>query len=361
MLIDSILKTDNEMMSSSSAMSPIVLSTRVRLARNLMNFSFPGWAKKSEKNKILNKCLEALKDIEIFKSGTLIKVEELNEIERLILVERHMISRELINNYNNTGVFINEDHSCAIMLNEEDHLRIQYIERGYKFNQIWNSINSIDDEIEQHLDYAFSDKFGYLTACPTNVGTGLRASAMLHLPGLVISNHMEKCIRALNQTGIAVRGLFGEGSDASGSIFQISNQQTLGDSEKSIIKRLTIFLTEIIEQENNSRQNLLETQPLKLADKIGRAYGVLQNSLLLSSAEAMDLLSVLRLAIDLKLLDESYRNSVDNAFIECQPGHIQFKAKTNIDSSTMRDKFRANYLRTQFDDLPPLNFDVLNI
>ncbi len=350
MLIESIFDGKSEMTEGSAKKCPVVLMTRIRLARNLSETPFPGWAKLPQRTQVLETCLPAVASLNQMKSGITAEVEELSELEKQILVERHLISRELSGAPEKAGVVISKDQSVSVMINEEDHLRIQVIKSGYRFKQAWNSVNVVDSTLEDELDYAFSSRIGFLTACPTNVGTGMRASAMMHLPALVISNQMEKVVRAVNQLGIAVRGLFGEGSDASGSIFQISNQTTLGESEEEIIKRLSSVLKTIIDQEMNAREKILEKDPNKLFDKIGRAYGILQNSRLLSSSECMNLASLVRFGVDLEMFPEETRNTVDRMFIECQPGHIQHLAGKSIDTNE-RDAFRSEYLRKQFENV----------
>jgi len=347
MLIKSIFGGKSEMTEGSSKKCPVVLMTRVRLARNIEDRPFPGWAKPTHRKEILGTCLPAVASLGQMKRGITAELQELSDLEKQILVERHLISRELSGSSENTGVVISKDQSISVMINEEDHLRIQVIKSGYRFKQAWNSINGVDTALEEELDFAFSSKLGYLTACPTNVGTGMRASAMMHLPALVISNQMEKVVRAVNQLGIAVRGLFGEGSDASGSIFQISNQTTLGESEEEIIKRLSSVLRTIIDQEMNAREKTVEKDPKKLYDKIGRAYGIMQNSHLLSSSECMNLASLVRFGVDLEMFPEKTRNIVDRVFIECQPGHIRYHAGSEIET-TERDAFRAEFMRDQF-------------
>ncbi len=334
---------------------PIVLSTRTRLARNLNDIPFPGWANESQRRDVLSACMSALSKQPVMNKGTQLAMENLDDLDKQVLTERHLISRELSQGHKESGVFISRNQACSVMVNEEDHLRIQMMRIGMQLNNLWNEINGFDSEIEADLDYAFSADIGYLTACPTNVGTGLRASAMLHLPGLVIAHHMEKVIRMVNQLGIAVRGLFGEGTDATGSIFQISNQQTLGESEEQIIRRLCNVLDAVIEQENNAREKLLEDKGNKIFDKIGRARGVLTNCHLISSDEAMNHLSLMRLAIDMKLLPEVHRQLIDRMMIEIQPGHIQYTLKKTVEQ-TERDHERARLLREQFSDLPALEF-----
>jgi protein arginine kinase len=242
------------------------------------------------------------------------------------------------------------------MVNEEDHLRVQVLRAGFQLKKAWAQIDALDTELESRLDYAFDPSLGYLTACPTNLGTGMRASAMMHLPALVISSQMEKVVRAVNQLGMVVRGLFGEGSDASGSIFQISNQTTLGESEEAILKRLGSVLQSIVEHELNAREKLLEADAPKLFDKIGRAYGILQNCHQLSSSEAMNLLSLLRLGIDLGLFPESTRALTDRLFIEAQPGHIQAAAPSQDLDPARRDAFRADRIRQEFTTVPRPDF-----
>ncbi len=339
---------------------PIILSTRLRLARNLADCPFPGWAKETQRRDTLSQCKAALQGMDILKGAYLLKMSDLSELEKQVLVERHLISKELSSSTEGSAVIISKDGSCAVMINEEDHLRIQILQGGIHLKKIWKIIDQLDTKLEERLNYAFSSELGYLTACPTNVGTAMRASAMLHLPGLVLAGLMEKVIRAINQLGMTVRGLLGEGSDSTGSIFQVSNQQTLGESEEEIIKKLTSVLQTVIEQEENARARLIEEPPLKIADKLGRAYGVLQNSYIISSTEAMSALSLMRLAVDLNILPEEERSQIDRLFIQCQPAHIQFATENAVDSNE-RDHYRSSLLRKHFQLLPPLNFESIHL
>jgi len=350
MTIESLLATPSELTDagSTSAKCAIVLMTRIRLARNLAHHSFPGWAEKAERDEILASCREAVSGVSAMRRSLNVPVTEIDPLQRQILVERHLISRELSGSKQGAGVVINKDQSLSVMINEEDHLRIQVLRAGFQLKKAWNTINSFDTALEDSLDYAFSPQLGYLTACPTNLGTGMRASAMMHLPALVIAGQMEKVVRAVNQLGMVVRGLFGEGSDASGSIFQISNQTTLGESEEDIIKRLQSVLQSIIDHEVNARDKLLEADAPKLYDKIGRAYGILQNCHLLTSSEAMNLLSLVRLGIDLGIFPDDTRAVTDRLLIEAQPGHIHYASgKAELESSE-RDMLRAARLRGEF-------------
>ncbi|KAB2648760.1 MAG: protein arginine kinase [Verrucomicrobiota bacterium] len=357
MTISTLLDSASELTDSTSSKTAIVLMTRVRLARNLSGQPFPGWARPAQRDLILDKCQKAVTSISPLKRGLSLSVNELSELEKLNLVERHLISRELSGSTQGSGVIISRDQTFSVMVNEEDHLRIQVLRSGFHLKKAWNQIDDLDSALEEALDFAFSPSLGYLTACPTNLGTGLRASAMMHLPALVISSQMEKVVRAVNQLGMVVRGLFGEGSDASGSIFQISNQMTLGETEEDIIKRLSSVLQSIVEHEMNARQKLIETDSGKLFDKLGRAYGILQNSHLLTSGEAMNLLSLVRLGVDLKMYPESCRSIIDRLFIEAQPGHLQYAQKGACDPQ-QRDFLRAAKLRTEFANVTKPDFSV---
>lgn len=352
-----LLEGKAEPVPNAGQLGPIVLSTRIRLARNLAAFPFPGWAKESQRRDIMAAAFDALSHQTALKKGLQLKTENLSDLEKLILVERHLISRELQGSKHAAGVFVGKDAGCSVMINEEDHLRIQMMRGGLRLKQLWKSISELDTALESELDYAYQTDWGYLTACPTNLGTGLRASAMLHLPGLVLSGNMEKVIRMVNQVGVAVRGLFGEGTDATGSIFQISNQQTLGETEEDIIKRIGSIISAVIQQEQFARMKLIEDNAAKLFDKVGRAYGILQNAHLLTSEEAMNLLSLLRLAVDIEMLPEEHRPTMDRLFIEVQPGHVQAVAGGQTEP-VARDAMRAQMLREEFRAFPALNFAI---
>ena len=357
MTISSLIDTPSELTDAASSKTAIVLMTRIRLARNLAGLSFPGWAKPAQREEVLTTCREAVSATLPMKRSLSLSVDELSELEKQILVERHLISRELIGAKAGAGAVISRDQAYSVMINEEDHLRIQVLRSGFQLKKAWNAINELDSALEDRLDYAFSPTLGYLTACPTNLGTGMRASAMMHLPALVIASQMEKVVRAVNQLGMVVRGLFGEGSDASGSIFQISNQTTLGESEEGIIKRLGSVLNSIIEHELNARQKLLEADPNKMFDKIGRAFGILQNGHVLSSSEAMNLLSLIRLGVDLGVFPDANRCVIDRLLIEAQPGHLQHAQRGQFEPG-QRDLLRAMRLRAEFANFSKPNFTL---
>jgi len=360
MTISTLIASPSDLTDTSTSTSPVVMMTRIRLARNLAGHRFPGFADEPRRASALSTCRDALAAIPALHPAYDLAIAALTDLEKQILVERHLISRELAAQKNNAAVMISQDQTSSIMINEEDHLRIQFLHAGFHLKKTWAAINAFDTALENTLEYAFSPSLGYLTACPTNLGTGLRASAMMHLPALGMCGLMEKIVRAVNQLGIVVRGHFGEGSDAAGSIYQISNQTTLGETEEQIIRRLASVLTSIVEHELNARARLLEKDPIRLHDKIGRAYGILQNSHLLTSGEAMNLLSLVRLGIDLGNFPGGARAPVDRLFIEAQPGHIQYAAqKTELDPAH-RDIARATLIRDALAAIPAPDFTNTN-
>jgi protein arginine kinase len=265
-------------------------------------------------------------------------------------VERHLVSKELAAGKIGAAV-ISRDQTCSVMVNEEDHLRIQVVKAGWHLRGTWHIAEQLDDALGGALKLAFSDRLGYLTACPTNVGTGLRASAMVHLPGLCLAGHMDKVTRALNQDGLAVRGWLGEGTEAAGNVFQISNQQTLGLSEDAILKHLGGWIKHVVEQEWNARRKLAQEEGEKFVDRLARSLGVLRSARLLTSSEAMNMLSHLRLACDMGCLPEERRHLVDRLMIEGQPAHVQARAGQELDSDG-RDRRRAAVVREALKDFP---------
>lgn len=239
-----------------------------------------------------------------------------------------------------------ERETVSLMVNEEDQLRLQVMRSGLSLDESWQDIDKVDDLLEQKVTYAFSEEFGYLTACPTNVGTGMRASVMLHLPALGWTKQIEKVFRALQKINLAVRGLYGEGSRASGDFYQISNQVTLGKSEATILSEIREVIPEIIKYERHARNSLLRENRQALQDKISRAYGTLCSATMMTSEETMDLLSSVRLGLNLSLLDDITMATVNELFIQTQPAHLQ-KLMGNLLDGEERNAARARYLRTR--------------
>src|ERR1700752_4025234 len=322
----------------------IVMSSRVRLARNLKDAAYPGWAKKPERVKILEAIRPAVESLPEMKDSFSEAMDNLGALDKQILVERHLISREHAAKSAGSGLVLNREESLCVMINEEDHLRMQALRPGLQLKQAWLAIDQVDSELEHRLDYAFSPELGYLTACPTNIGTGIRVSAMLHLPGLVLAEQINPIIQSVNKLGLAVRGLYGEGTEALGNVFQVSNQMTLGESEGAIVERLGEVLSQIIEHEENARGSLLEKKPKMVYNHIGRAYGILANAHSISSKETMNLLSLMRLGIDVSLFPGVDRALVDELFILTQPAHLQ-KAHAEKLSAEERDLLRADMVR----------------
>ena len=265
------------------------------------------------------------------------------QISRL-LVERHLISREHAAKNVGSGLVLNRAETFSVMINEEDHLRMQALRPGFQIREAWNAIDRFDSALEKKLNFAFDNELGYLTACPTNLGTGIRVSAMLHLPGLVLAEQINPIIQSVNKLGLAVRGLYGEGTEALGNVFQVSNQMTLGESETAIVERLEKVLSQIIEHEENARQTLLEKKKKIVFNHIGRAYGILANAHSISSKETMNQLSFLRLGIDMGSFPGTERALVDELFLTTQPAHLQKQISDKL-SAEERDLIRADMVR----------------
>jgi protein arginine kinase len=271
-------------------------------------------------------------------------MDSLSTLDKQILVERHLISREHAAKSAGSGLVLNRDETFCVMINEEDHLRMQALRPGLQLRQAWTSIDQADSLLEKKLEFAFSPDLGYLTACPTNIGTGIRVSAMLHLPGLVLAEQINPIIQSVNKLGLAVRGLYGEGTEALGNVFQVSNQMTLGESESAIVERLEKVLGQIIEHEENARATLLEKKSKMVYNHIGRAYGILANAHSISSKETMNLLSLMRLGVDVALFPGVDRALVDELFILTQPAHLQKQHSEKL-SAEERDLLRADMVR----------------
>jgi protein arginine kinase len=322
----------------------IVMSSRVRLARNVKDSAFPGWAKKPERVKVLESIRPAVEVLSEMKDAFSQTMDNLSALDKQILVERHLISREHAAKSAGSGLVLNRDETLCVMINEEDHMRMQALRPGLQLRQAWTAIDKVDSELEKRLEYAFNPDFGYLTACPTNIGTGIRVSAMLHLPGLVLAEQINPIIQSVNKLGLAVRGLYGEGTEALGNVFQVSNQMTLGESESAIVERLEKVLAQIIEHEENARATLLEKKAKMVYNHIGRAYGILANAHSISSKETMNLLSLMRLGVDVGLFPAIDRSLVDELFILTQPAHLQKQHSEKL-SAEERDLLRADMVR----------------
>ena len=351
MSIHNILTQPGEWLRGEGPHFQVVVSSRVRLARNLRNFAFPGWAKKTERLQILEAVKPAVETLPEMSDNFSVFSQDLSALEKQVLVERHLISREHAAKGVGSAVVMNKKQTLSIMINEEDHLRMQGIRAGLQLKSVFKMIDKVDSELEERLDFAFHPQLGYLTACPTNVGTGMRASAMVHLPALVLSEQINQVIQAVNKIGLAVRGLYGEGTEALGNLFQVSNQTTLGEKEDDIIERLNKVILQIIEHEQNARQMLLQKKPNTLLDHIGRGYGILRHAYSMASKEALNQLSFMKLGIDLGFFPETCRQPIDELFIETQPAHLQKGSQQKL-AADERDALRAEIVRAKLADFP---------
>jgi len=350
MNLDDLTGTSGEWLRGTGPESDIVMCSRIRLARNLNDFPFINRASRLERSEIESVIKGAFEQVDL--NLSFFDVNQLSKLDRLFLQERQLISRELENAEGPRGVAVASHENVAIMVNEEDHLRIQVMLSGLSLHDAWERINRIDDQIEEKLSYAFSPQLGYLTACPTNVGTGIRVGVMLHLPALAQTKQIDKVFRALQKINLAVRGLYGEGTQAFGDFYQISNQQTLGKSEQELIRNLTEVIPQIIDYERKARQQLVNERRQHLHDQVSRAYGALKTAYTISSEETMQLLSSVRMGINLGLIDDLEIPTVNELFIHTQPAHLQKiqGAPLEVDE---RNVARASYLRRRLSNGVP--------
>ncbi len=331
--------------------SDVVISSRVRLARNLDKLPFAHRANKKQAEETL-KIIEAavLGLQQIKKKRFIFNINDLDTVDRQFLVERHLMSLEFAKSSNPRAIVINEQESISIMINEEDHLRIQVMQSGFNLFEAYSIISHIDDYLSKQLPYAFSSDWGFLTACPTNVGTGMRGSVMLHLPALVMNGQINRVLSAVAKLSFTTRGLYGEGTQAAGNFFQVSNQVSLGHSEEEILQNLSGLIRQLIEQEQQARQILITEKRHVLEDRIWRSYGVLKSAHIISSQETIELLSLVRLGLDLGILGNIDRGVVNELFILTQPAHLQKIDKKKL-SAKDRDLKRAELLRKKISKL----------
>ncbi len=327
----------------------IVLSTRVRLARNLAALPFPHGMTLAERQELIDAVGRAMKDTPLGQSGyCFFRGEELTELEKALLLEKHLISPQFAGGMKEQGILISADESIVVMIGEEDHVRIQSFLPGLQLSAALAGANQVDDWLEQGLDWAFDDKIGYLTACPSNVGTGLRASVMVHLPALAMTGRLEQLFAAMGKLGLTVRGIYGEGSESMGALYQISNQVTLGYSEEEILARLETVINQISAEEQKARDWLKEQQTVKLHDMIWRAYGTASFARTLSLREMMDCLSRLRLGVDLGILERMNKSQLNKMLIGGQD-HFLMKEDGRELAAGDIDILRASFIRGVLD------------
>ena len=329
--------------------SDVVLSTRVRLARNLQGHAFGPRARVNDREAVLDQMKRASQKVSLLSGSTLLELLALDHRGRRILLERRLASRELLGDVKTgparaTGVLLASEDPLSVMINEEDHLRIQGLVSGLRLKKAWHLVDRLDEELGQELPFAYHHEFGFLTSCPTNVGSGLRASVFVHLPGLVLTKEIGKVLQGLGQVGLTFRGLYGEGSEVVGNFFQVSNQTTLGKSEEDLIEHLDKIVRQVIQYEGHARQVLLRDAPQVTEDKIWRAYGLLRYARSLSFEELMNLLSGVRLGVGLKLLPELRVYTLNKLMIFTQTAHLEQAAGRDLPPSEC-DAHRAAYVR----------------
>jgi protein arginine kinase len=350
MRFSTLIKHPADWMTGGQGEHGAVLTSRIRLARNLRRHPFPGWAKRDQRAAALDLMRPAVEALAPMKGAFSHELGDLTSVQKQVLVERHLISREHAARGDGSAAVIERRQTFSLMLNEEDHLRMQAIRPGLQLTAAFNALSELDTELEASLEFAFDPTLGYLTTCPTNLGTGLRASAMLHLPGLVLSDQIGQVLQAVNKIGLAVRGLYGEGTESLGNLYQISNQSTLGESEETIIRRLERVISQVSNHEQNAREKLLEDDPEMVADKIGRAYGTLRYAHIIDSKEALNHLSLLRLGGTLGFFPPATVMLCDTLLMDIQPAHLQLHSGRKL-SAEERDSIRAEIVRSRLHSL----------
>jgi len=350
MKVDDFLGQSGEWLKGSGPESDVVISSRVRLARNLHRFPFLTIAPPSERTQVEQFVRERFDELLAPRKIQYFPLARMSQLDRTLLVERHLISREHAQGEGDRGVAIAQDESTSIMVNEEDHLRLQVLRSGLNLEEAWESLDRLDTLLEQHMNFAFHPRFGYLTCCPTNVGTGLRISVMVHLPAAVFSKQMEKVLQSLQRVNYTVRGLYGEGTSPIGDMYQISNQVTLGKTEKDIIVELRRVIPEVLKFERSWRHKLIDDRPRMLEDKVWRAYAILKHARSISSEETIELLSALRLGVNLNIVHGVPIETVNELFIFTQPSHLQKIEKKMLEPDE-RDVVRAEFVRKKLPSL----------
>ena len=323
----------------------VVLSSRVRLARNLKGFPFPARANEQQQTEIIDKCRDAFsgENNNLESPVRFIDFSVMEDYEKQAIAERHLISPQMMDTSIKRGIILSDDNRLSILLNEEDHIRIQAMEAGFDLDACFEQANKVDDLIEEKLEYAFDEQIGYLTCCPTNAGTGMRASVMVHLPALSMSGTVNRVIDSLAQLGMTVRGIFGEGSKATGNIYQISNQLTLGAAEEDIIDKFKQIIGEVIEKEREMREHLYKAEKFKLEDRLMRSYGTLKYAIIMSSSEAMKRLSEVRFGVELGIIKDTTLERLNEITYEILPANII--KNYNITDTAERDLKRAEIIR----------------
>lgn len=344
---DTVNKAYSAWMESDGLNGDIAISCRVRVARNLKGYPFPHLLNQEQAGEIINTVQPVLESESMLKCAgkyEVTRMVELSPVERQILVEKHLISPDLLQNHEKKAVALRDDEVLSVMINEEDHLRIQCLLPGLQLKKAWDLVDRVDDALEKAIDFAFAEKYGYLTACPTNAGTGLRASVMLHLPGLVLLDQVRGIFASISKLGFAVRGLYGEGTEALGNLFQISNQVTMGHTEEEIINSLVSVAGQLMLQEREARKVLLRERLDQLQDRVGRSYGILKHARIISSEESMRRLSDLKMGLDLGLTKGTKPGQLIELMIMTRPAFLLHQRQGEL-TPLQRDVLRADLIR----------------
>ena len=343
--VDVLLKQPSGWLEASGPDSDIVVSSRIRLARNIEGYPFLSKMTVEQQREVVEKVEEAVRKIPAFDDSFYFKSNQMTEVDRQFLLERHLISREHASEQGCRAVAISSNQTVSLMVIEEDHVRLQVFESGFNLSETWKTISRIDDELSKPLEFSFDKNLGYLTACPTNVGTGLRASCMMHLPSLVLTKQVHKVLQALSKLNLAARGLYGEGTQATGNFFQLSNQMTLGQPEEEIIENLSTVIRQVIEHEKEARAYLKEKKQMKFEDQVWRALGVLKSARMIASSEATQLLSSIQLGLSMEMISSGItKQDMNLLFLYIQPAHLQ-KMSGKVLNSAERDVRRAELIR----------------
>lgn len=326
----------------------IILTSRVRLARNLANMPYPHMLNSEQINEVIGEVASSItgSNSAIADDFQVVRLKDMDGLNRVSLFEKHIVSSDLVNNYERAGLVINKEKDVSVMINEEDHIRLQVIYPGFKIKEAYEYANKLDDLMEEKLTYAYDGKLGYLTSCPTNVGTGIRASVMLHLPALTITKNINNVVNTVNQVGMTIRGIYGEGSNVMGNMYQVSNQVTLGLSEEEIINNLTAVTKKIIDQEEKARYLLYEKQKDELEDDIYRSLGILKYARTISTAEGLNLLSRVRMGIEMGIIKDIEISKINDLLVNIQPATLQLNTGNGSESG-QRDRIRAKILREE--------------
>lgn len=340
------MKQDTEWLKDTGPSANIVMSSRVRLARNLDKIPFSNWADKGRLEDVLASVKDAVLSTGVMKTALFIRLKDLSEVDRVFLVERHLMSPEHAENTDYKAVIVDPKEMISVMINEEDHLRIQVLLSGSNLRECWRIADELDTELSKKLVFAYSAKWGYLTACPTNTGAGMRGSVMLHLPALVFTGQIGKILQAIAKLGLNIRGLYGEGTDATGNIFQISNQVAMGITEEEIIDNIERISNQVVSREDSTRKMILAKNKEALVDRISRAMGTLKSAHIITSNETITLLSAIRLGVDLGIVKTMDRRTVNELFLLTQPAHLQ-ELDGRVLNANERDIKRADLIRSK--------------